>query len=77
MFAGSSLVEDHTSTTVLDLAHSNAVTAKDLTSQLHRLTPSKSTDNTWGKLGSVPTQLVVQPTAGERLAQRVSPLEPL
>ena len=70
VFAGPSLADDSANATVLDLAHGNTVASRDLASQLSRVTTGKSDDGNRSVAASVPR--VMKPTAGERLAHRVS-----
>ena len=55
--------------TALDLAHSNTIAARDLNLKLHRATVRHSGAAT--RTRSVVAPCVVEPTAGEQLAQRV------
>ena len=73
VFAGPSLADDSANATVLDLAHGNTVASRDLASQLSRVTTGKPDDGNRSVAASVPR--VMKPTAGERLAHRVSNAE--
>ena len=65
--------EDSTNATVLDLAHGNNLASRDLAHQVVRVIAGKSDDSVWstGVNGSV-AHVMMKPTPGERLAQRVS-----
>lgn len=74
-YASSSGLRPGVRVTAVDLAHSNTLDARNLTPQLHRM--STRLPNVFIKSRSVPIMtphLNMEPTAGERLAQRVMKL---
>ena len=71
-YSGSSLGEDCTNATVLDLAQGNTVTSRELASRVCRVVAGKPDDGAWSTGASATVPHVIKPTAGERLAQRVS-----
>ena len=73
-YAATNLGDNRSNATVLDLARSNTITARELTQSLCRVSVGQCDDGTSSR--SVPEgvapQHIVEPTAGERLAQGVS-----
>lgn len=66
--ATSLMGENHSNATVLDLAHQNTLTAREL---VHKVTVGEVDGGTQTRTAPSPP-CIVEPTAGERLAQRVS-----
>ena len=62
------LGESHSNVTVLDLAHQNTLASRELA---HRVTVEEVDSGTQNRTARGPPS-IVEPTAGERLAQRVS-----
>ena len=62
------LGENHSNATVLDLAHQNTLAARELA---HRATVGEVDGGTQNRTAPGPP-CIVEPSAGERLAQRVS-----
>jgi hypothetical protein len=68
--APSVMGENRSDATALELAQSNTIAARDLTSLLHRVTVGDDSGRRAVPGGIAPPPHVFQPTAGERLAQQ-------